>query len=39
MEYSYPIDLEWTNEEMMQVVAFLMPLSNTTNQKLRASFC
>ena len=22
MEYSYPIDLEWTNEEMMQVVAF-----------------
>ncbi|PHK50585.1 UPF0223 family protein [Staphylococcus edaphicus] len=22
MEYQYPIDLDWTNEEMMQVVSF-----------------
>ncbi|MCG7338784.1 UPF0223 family protein [Staphylococcus sp. ACRSN] len=22
MEYQYPIDLDWTNEEMMEVVAF-----------------
>ncbi|MDN6698593.1 MAG: UPF0223 family protein, partial [Staphylococcus equorum] len=22
MEYQYPIDLEWSNDEMMQVVSF-----------------
>ncbi|ATH60504.1 MULTISPECIES: UPF0223 family protein [Staphylococcus] len=22
MEYSYPLDLDWSNEEMLQVVAF-----------------
>ena len=33
MEYSYPIDLEWTNEEMMQVVAFFNAIENYYESK------
>ena len=26
MEYQYPLDLDWTNEEMVDVIAFLIKL-------------
>ena len=26
MEYQYPLDLDWSNEEMVDVIAFLIKL-------------
>ena len=26
MEYQYPLDLDWTNEEMVEVINFLIKL-------------
>ena len=28
MEYQYPLDLDWTNEEMMQVIHFFNKIEN-----------
>ncbi|RIM50830.1 UPF0223 family protein [Staphylococcus capitis] len=28
MEYQYPLDLDWTNEEMMQVIQFFNKIEN-----------
>ena len=35
MEYQYPLDLDWTNEEMMQVIHFLIKLKITMNLLLK----
>ena len=31
MEYQYPLDLDWTNEEMMKVIHFLIKLKIIMN--------
>ncbi|MGZ2416712.1 uncharacterized protein YktA (UPF0223 family) [Staphylococcus caledonicus] len=37
MEYQYPLDLDWTNEEMVDVIAFFNTIENYYEKSVKGS--